>query len=426
MKSVPSFRSRLEVLAAMLPALVLAAPAAAGDDEPVTAQGIVMLEPEGDIASFNQRHDTTTLDAISDLRLYLLALPDGFDEDTFETRASADEDVRWADLNYTGRDIDPEGGTQSFFLAGFRQGYIGQDGIDLIGSDRIRHLADGSGITVAVLDSGIDRHHPTLADAVLQGWDFIDDDADPADDANGIDDDGDGTIDEMVGHGTFVAGLIRRVAPEARLLPVRIMNSDGLSTTWLLVKGLHHAAEHGADVINVSLGTTDRPQVLEYAVQRATERGAIVVAAAGNDGHRSSTRYPAGFREAGVLAVTATDDRDRLPAFSPVDEYIRLAAPGVRITSTVPRGEYGRASGTSFAAPLVAGTVALVRSLAPRAEAIDVIRLVAMTAAEIDGPGPPGGPGGGSGGGNGRDHDPEFGRLDAAAAVEAIVDGDLP
>ncbi len=211
---------------------------------------------------------------------------------------------------------------------------------------------EGAGVKVAVVDTGIDCTHPDLECDFSAGTDIVDPGSQPMDDNE---------------HGTHVAGTIAGrglgggvlgVAPKATLMPVKVLDKDGAGSLSDIVKGIDWAADHGANVINMSLGGPSGSTALERAVKYALSKGVVVVAAAGNSGPDPDTvGYPAGYP--GVIAVAASDSSDGVADFSSRGAAVAFIAPGVDITSTVPGGGYAKLSGTSMASPHVAGLAAL-------------------------------------------------------------------
>ena len=216
-------------------------------------------------------------------------------------------------------------------------------------------------LVLAVLDSGVDLDHPDLVDRLVPGWDFVNNDPVPDDD---------------FGHGTMVAGVAgattnngRGVAGAAwggRIMPIKVLDARGRASDQNIASGITWAVNHGADVVNLSLGGPGSSATLQAAVDYATARNVIVVAAAGNDAN-SIRHYPAACD--GVIAVGATETDGKLATFSNYGSWIDINAPGVAIATTMRGGgeAYGLNSGTSFAAPLVAGVAVLLRAAAPSA-----------------------------------------------------------
>jgi subtilisin family serine protease len=244
----------------------------------------------------------------------------------------------------------------------------------------------GNDVTVAVLDSGIRLDHPDL---VSNLW------TNPAEvPANGIDDDGNGWVDDVhganvvngggapddwFGHGTAVAGVIGArggnalgisgVAPRVRLLPVKVLDDHGMGSTVTVVEGMRYALAHGARVINLSLNGPQGSQALEETIRAAEAMGVLVVASAGNDGQDRDRipSYPASTPSEAVVSVTSVGRKGYLArgaAYGAVS--VDLAAPGTRVLTTAPSG-YGLYSGTSFAAAHVSGALALMAAARPDA-----------------------------------------------------------
>jgi subtilisin family serine protease len=385
------------VLGAALPQVVLA-----DDDDFEPDRVAVRLKPGASIDAINADYGTEVVESVPARHLYLLDIPDGADEDEFADVMDDDDRLEWADLNFYARDPGP--GTQSFFLLSTKPAYVGQYAASLIGLEGAHGAATGDGVTVAILDSGIDAGHPEFDGAIAGGgYNFINGNTDTSDVGDGLDSDADGLEDEMVGHGTFVAGLIRLAAPGAMILPVKVLDSDGQTTSFIVAEGIDHAIGQGAGVINLSLGSLGENIVMVEAAAWAEAAGVLIVAAAGNEGTESPAWYPAGVE--GVLAGAATDAGDIRAVFSNYGQHIDLCAPGVEIVSTTPGGEFGRSDGTSYSAPLLAGVAALVMEVEAGFTPAQVIARMAETAINIDEINP------------GYEGKLGAGRVDAAAAV---------
>ena len=199
-------------------------------------------------------------------------------------------------------------------------------------------------IIVAVLDTGINTDNPDLADRVVAEVNFT----------------GSPTSDDLYGHGTHMAGTIAAVAPNCRLLNVKVADDTGRSEASVVARGIVWAVDYGAQVINISLAMRASPD-LEEAVNYAWSRGAIIIAAAGNQGG-SQPVYPAYY--ANCLAVAGTNKSDALALLSGHGYWVDVAAPGFNIYSELPRNQYGYKTGTSAAVAHVAGVAALVFSVA--------------------------------------------------------------
>ncbi|MGR6316796.1 S8 family serine peptidase [Micromonospora soli] len=210
---------------------------------------------------------------------------------------------------------------------------------------------------IAVVDTGVDVTHPDLTGRTVTGYNVLSPGAAPADDN---------------GHGTMVAGIaaantgngigVAGAAWTARVMPVKVLDAEGSGYDSDIAAGVIWAADHGAKIINMSLGGPGDDSALHDAIKYATGKGVVVVVAAGNDGD-GRAQYPAAYSE--VIAVAATDAAGKLTDFSSYGDWIDIAAPGAGIVSTGPGGDYYIGDGTSFSAPIVSGTAALVRTLYP-------------------------------------------------------------
>ncbi len=239
--------------------------------------------------------------------------------------------------------------------------------------------ATGLSITVAVLDTGVDQQQEALAGRLVPGHDYVDDDASPDDRPTGTDSDGDGVTDSAVGHGTFVTGMVAMVAPDARIMPMRVLDSDGVGTVFAVAEALYDAVAAGADIVNMSFGTSDKVEskVVSKALKHAAKQGVLVVASAGNDSD-SKPRFPASVD--GVLAVAATNPGNAgLASYSNQGPWVDVAAIGNELVGPLPGNKYGTWSGTSLSAPLVAGQLALLRSADPDRESKKVAEALDKT-----------------------------------------------
>jgi serine protease len=262
----------------------------------------------------------------------------------------------------------------------------------------------GAGATVAVIDTGVDAAHPDLAGHVLPGVDLITGDEGASIDPHGHGTHVAGTIAAVTGNATGVSGF----APEAMILPIRVLSADGSGVMSDVATALVVAADRGADVVNLSLGSTEQAGSVTTAIAYARSKGVVVVAAAGNSrGSGSPANYPAA--DAGVLGVAATDSSDQVASFSNQGSYVDVAAPGVDILSTVPavKGDYAFYSGTSMAAPHVAALAAQLRAADPQLTPDEVQAAIEATAVDL--------------GAAGRDVDFGSGRIRPVQALAALA-----
>lgn len=211
----------------------------------------------------------------------------------------------------------------------------------------------GSGVKVAVVDTGVSVHDD-LAGTILAGYDATAAAGNGRNDGHGHGTHVAGTIAATANNGRGVAG----VAPNASIIPVKVLSDSGSGYTSDVAEGIIWAADHGADIISMSLGG-GAASAMQTAVEYAQSKGDLVVAAAGNSRQSGSpTSYPAAY--AGVLGVAATTSDDSIAYYSNQGSYVDIAAPGSSIMSTIPTNSYASWSGTSMATPHVSGVAALV------------------------------------------------------------------
>jgi type VII secretion-associated serine protease mycosin len=262
----------------------------------------------------------------------------------------------------------------------------------------------GAGVKVAVIDSGVEATHPDLAGQVLPGVDIISGTEGVSTDPNGHGTHVAGTIAALTGNGLGVSA----VAPDTRILPVRVLSATGSGWSSDIAKGIIWAADHGANVINMSLGGSGQDTATSNAVAYARSKGVTVIAAAGNSRLLGSpVNYPAA--DAGVIAVAATDSNDKVAGYSNQGSYVDVAAPGSAIASTVPvgQGSYAYKNGTSMAAPHVAAVAALLKAYNPSLTPDAIERALTGSAVDL--------------GATGKDTDFGYGRIDAVAALDAVT-----
>jgi subtilisin family serine protease len=372
----------------LLPLLLLT-PAACGgggiDGPTATPLVVVLVEADDDdVDDIAEDTGAVVLGPVEGTEYYRVQLPEGMDADEF--LALVDDDVRVVDAEEDAPLDNPEGGASTIpaGTAELAASIPIQPELLRIGIAAVTGRASGQGITVAVVDTGVAASHPALAGRVLAGgFDVVGNDVNPAEELNGVDEDRDGLVDEGFGHGTFVASLVLAVAPDARILPFRVLQTDGFGTPSALATGIARAADAGAHVINVSIGMSRQSQAVKQAVQYARDRGAVVVASVGNSG-LPDVAFPSAFSDS--FAVTAVGATDVRASFASFGSGVDLSAPGVSLLGAHPGFAAGTArwSGTSFSAALVSGAAALLREAFPALDADAVLDRLASTAANID------------------------------------------
>ena len=253
----------------------------------------------------------------------------------------------------------------------------------------------GSGVTIAILDSGVDATHPDLAGKLVAGYNFFDGNSNTAD---------------VYGHGTKSAGTaaaitnngggVASVAANSNIMPIRVAGTDGWATWSALANGTTWAADRGARVISMSFQNPSSSATVLNAASYARSKGAVVIGAAGN-----TSAYDATAASDLMTIVAATDASDVRAGWSTYGPSVDVSAPGVGIYTTTNGGGYGAWSGTSAATPVVAGVAALVIAANPSLKPADVDKILQSTALDL--------------GTAGKDEYYGYGRVDAAAAVAA-------
>ncbi|MFZ1547837.1 MAG: S8 family serine peptidase [Candidatus Nitrotoga sp.] len=254
--------------------------------------------------------------------------------------------------------------------------------------------ANGSGVTIAILDTGVDSTHPDLASNMVPGWNVYDNTADTSD---------------VYGHGTMVAGTAAMAANNiygsagvawgAKIMPVRISAPDGYAYWSTVAQGLNWAADHGAKVANISYGVSGSSTV-QSAAQYMRSKGGVVMVSAGNSSGLENFAA-----DDSLLSVAATDSNDQRASWSSYGSYVDISAPGVSIYTTLRGGGYGNVSGTSFSSPIVAATAALMMSANNKLSPADIDQALKATSLDL--------------GAAGYDIYYGAGRVDAAKAVAA-------
>ncbi|MCV0403147.1 MAG: S8 family serine peptidase [Chloroflexi bacterium] len=295
----------------------------------------------------------------------------------------ADPNVAYAEPNYAVALAVDEGSTAAVSVNDPKT--AGQYSLDRMRVRDAWSLSKGGDGVVAVLDTGVQANHPDLSGRVLPGYDFVNNDSDAADDN---------------GHGTWVAGIIAAkpndgygiagISWSDKILPVKIMNREGRGDTADLTSGIVWAADHGATVINLSVGGFPSSSYVQDAVNYAWNKGVVLVGAAGNNGIQEDF-YPAAFPN--VVSVSATQVDDEFSHWSSYGPKVDVSAPGASVQTTNCTvctyaghdtwGDHTYISGTSFATPNVAGVVALIRARYPTYTPAQVVSRLTSTVDDL-------------------------------------------
>lgn len=336
-------------------------------------QVLVTFKGQANLSQFQSRTKMRVKNVIAPINAASVELPSGLSPEQAVAKLKADPSVASAEFDRAVLldDVkvnDPKRGQQY--------------ALDKVNAAEAWGITMGNeSVTIAIVDSGVDLEHPDLKAKLVKPKSTVD--------ASARDD---------MGHGTHVAGIaagiannnegIAGLAAKCKIMPVRVLGGPTGGSAATVAEGVIYAADNGADVINMSLGFYDKPEVLEKAVQYALSKNVVIVATMGNN-NIERRRYPAAFD--GVIAVGSTDSADKKSQFSNFGDWISVSAPGSDIMSTFPTYKvqiggtptYASLSGTSMAAPLVAGLAGLVRSQHANMAPAQVKALIQKTAADL-------------------------------------------
>ncbi len=388
MKTITTFSAAIATAIA-----TLAAPAFAAQSEDF-AQGRIIVEPKAGltVAEFGKllkANGAGNARKLGQSNIHLIDVAHG-SEKSVVAKLKNNPHFKFAELD-----------TRVPVAAALNDPYLGSEWhIAKIGAPAAWDSAQGSGVTIAILDTGVDGTHPDLAPRMVAGWDMYGNTADSSD---------------LCGHGTAVAGSaaaagnnatgVAGVSGQSKIMPLRIAyknTTDGLCYAYAstIASGVTYAADHGAKVVNVSFSNAASSTAVQSAGNYLKSKGGLLFVSANNN-NRDEGFTPS----TALIAVSSTDSADNRSSFSSYGAFVSLAAPGSNIYTTNKGGSYGGWNGTSFSSPVAAGAAALVMSANPSLTADQVQNILFSTAVDL--------------GTAGRDIYFGYGRVNAAAAVAA-------
>lgn len=340
----------------------------------ISGQILVKTDNRAELERSLQKYHGKILGVIEELKVYQVSLDTSIHGTLLATIQQLE---KIAHLEY----VEPVYLYQLFQRLTDEEFYSRQWGAVSIGLEEALKIAQnaGQGVTIAIVDTGVDYQHPEFSGRVLAGYNAI------------TDQEGYEAAMDDFQHGTYVAGIaaanvhaekIAGIAPNCSILPVRALTAQG-GTDYHLAQGIIWAIQHGADIINLSLGGKGYSRTLQNAIDLAIANNVVVVAAMGNTG-KNEVYYPAGC--SGVIAVGASTGREQVAEFSSRGQHISLVAPGENIYSTIPleKGGYATESGTSAATPYISGAVALLLGEFPQLTVSEVKSRLEASAKDIE------------------------------------------
>lgn len=332
------------------------------------------------------RHGGKSLGRIGKTNVHVVDVAPG-DEEEAVAQLRADPDVEYAEvdrlISAAGVTNDPMSGSEWHLTT--------------IGAPSAWTYATGAGITIAILDTGVDGTHPDLASKMVPGWNFYSNNSDTRD---------------VNGHGTTVAGAaaaatnnsigVASVAGDAKIMPIRIADPSAYALWSTVAQGITYAADHGARVVNLSYEGASASSTIQQAASYLRSKGGVLFVAAGNTGTLDNTP-PTTL----MMVVAATLQNDTHASWSTYGSFVDISAPGYNIISTAPGGAYWYCWGTSLATPIVAGTAALILSKRPDFTPAQVDAILKSSATDL--------------GTAGADNYYGAGRVNAAAALQQAI-----
>jgi len=366
----------------------LLAPVAAqtpDEDDRVTDEVLLELVPAASIDEVAARYGLTVIEGVPRWYLWRTRVSPGDDVDSVVHALKNDDEV--ADAEPHRRFETPEGVQETIAdldVGGNSLTFRNQTAAKTIKTLLAQTRYTGAGVRVAVLDTGTSLSHPEIAANILDaGADFAGGNGTAGLQDNHKDDDGDGLVDESSNHATHAIGLIVLVAPDAEIVPVRVLEEDGKGTAFAVANAVLYALGRRADVINLSFSLPFPSRIVERALEDAEDRGVVVVAAAGNRG-RQAVEFPASLPQ--TIAVAGVDAQNVRSAFSNYGPEIDISAPAENLLSPHGNKKWARWGGTSFATPMVSGAVALLLEKYPGLTTAEVRDVLQRTAAPDSNP----------------------------------------
>ncbi len=299
------------------------------------------------ISNFLSQYGTVVNTHLPRLGIYLIEITDGTTPIDMVAQMEDDPRIISVQPNFLLDPMRPVQGSFAFPDESLEGDYLGQPAAIMMNVTQAHLQSMGNNVRIAVIDGGVNYEHPAFDEKVISAYDYIDGDYDANDEPGG----------DNSGHGTFVAGVIHLIAPQADIYAYRVCDPSGEGNGYLVAEAIMQAVDNNCSVINLSLVTSSNHDAIATAIEYAKTKDILVVAAAGN-GNSADPLYPA--CDPYVITVGAVDNESQIASFSNAAEYVDVYAPGVDIYSPYLENGYAWWSGTSFATPFVTGQAALL------------------------------------------------------------------
>jgi hypothetical protein len=353
----------------------LYAGSSAGDFK--TEELVCRMEPGFSIDTVNNAYGTTVKGLVQQTGCYLLGTQSGQNAESLAVLISELPGVQYCGANYYLDAPEPFQRSQPFLDLSCTGDYEAQLAASILSLTTVHTITEGTDVKVAVIDCGVNLDHPEFvarSGGVYSGWDYVDGDSIANDEPGGA----------GSGHGTFVAGVVRLVAPGCDMYAYRVLDTVGRGDGYTVTQALLQAIEDGCKVVNLSLGMIGRHDALDDALKYAESRDITVVTSAGNDSTENDLVFPFPGKKASCLTVAALDSLNIKADFSNYGYKVDICAPGTQIYSPFLDTLYAWWDGTSFAAPFVTGLAALMYSVDSTVGWEEVAYVIGATATNID------------------------------------------
>jgi len=350
--------------------------AGSGTGQYKSGELVCKMQPGYDIEIINTTYGTTTKGYVSQTRCYLLKTPDDQDSENLADLIRTHPGVEYCGANYFLNSPESLQKSQPFIDLEMTGDYLTQIAVSDFNLVEVHQISTGEDVKVAVIDGGVNFDHPEFISTtdIISVYDYIDNDSIAFDEPGGV----------SSGHGTFVAGIIKLIAPDCDIYVYRVLDTAGQGDGYIITEALLQAINDGCKVVNLSLGMLGRHEALDHALQYAKEMDVTVITSAGNDSTENEADFPFPGKKVTCLTVAALDSLNIKADFSNYGNKVDICAPGTKIYSPFVDSSYAWWDGTSFATPFVTGTAALLYSNNPQMTDENVVFAITHSAINID------------------------------------------